>query len=401
MPYILRKDGSKWKILKKKTGALVSTHPDRASAVRHMRAIYAHIPAKYTHKDMSVYREKSGKYRWLSISSTAYEDRDREIVSMKALQDDVARADKERSYGPLLWWHIPGARLGETDFNMLVNDRILVESGTIDDPDVGDILSKRTKDFQLSLGFYHPITEPDSNGVFHTIKRYERSLLPTGVASNLLTSFSMQGDSMSTRKDKEDELAKLVGDDKAKEILEQAEQVDSEALSRKMAFKEKAKPPKSLSDEEKPEEEMPEEEPAEDGAEPEEDDEEEDDEEMKEFVSDLSLADFAEVLASGIETALEPIMATVKEQQQKIATLEKEAGSRRKETSAESEQLTALVTSMSKRIKELEKGMPSAVKKGYLASLDDETIVPEDSALKNSKPTGDPISSFASWALGQ
>lgn len=137
---------------------------------------------------LAVYKTHSGQWRWVAMSSTAYRDRDGEIVSTKALRDDCDRSDREKSYGPLLWWHEPRIKLGDCDFNA-VSGRALVESGTFVNDRVGAAMAKAAKDMQLSIGFFHLPTEPDREGVFHTIRRFERSLAPRGYVSNPFTGF--------------------------------------------------------------------------------------------------------------------------------------------------------------------------------------------------------------------
>lgn len=141
---------------------------------------------------VAIYKQADGRYRWVTLSSNPFLDRDKEFVSLKSLENDVERADKEGDYGVLRWWHVPGADIGDCDFNMM-HGKILVESGTFRDAAVGRCVKERANDLQVSLGFYHPINEPDENGVFHTIKRFERSLLPRGAASNLLTAVAVEG----------------------------------------------------------------------------------------------------------------------------------------------------------------------------------------------------------------
>jgi hypothetical protein len=65
---------------------------------------------KSTDGALLVFKDATGAYRWVAQSSTAFQDRDREIVSTKALSDDCAYADAHGSYGPLRWWHTPGPR---------------------------------------------------------------------------------------------------------------------------------------------------------------------------------------------------------------------------------------------------------------------------------------------------
>lgn len=142
--------------------------------------------------------------RWLAISSNNYEDRDREIVSKAALDADVARTAADGKYGPLRWWHIgepdplsdepwgPGLDLGTCDFAAMDN-RFLIESGTFKDHEIGEAIAAKAPQLALSIGFFHPRGEPDAEGVFHHIRRFERSLAPAGKVSNPLTAFYVPG----------------------------------------------------------------------------------------------------------------------------------------------------------------------------------------------------------------
>lgn len=140
-----------------------------------------------------VYKSSDG-YRWVAISSTAYLDRDKEIVSTKALKQAVARAEATGEYGPLRFWHVPGIDIGTTDYQALSNDgKFLVESGVITDEAIAQSLMKRGKGWQVSIGFEHPRLEP-VNGVFENIRIFERSITPPGRAANPMTGFSMVED---------------------------------------------------------------------------------------------------------------------------------------------------------------------------------------------------------------
>lgn len=141
----------------------------------------------------AVFKQADGRYRWVARSSNAFRDRDGEIVSTKALADDVERADRTKEYGPLRFWHMPGVDLGDCDFNWL-HGRTLIESGTFRDPYVAQRIAEKSADYadyQVSIGFRHPHGEPDKNGVFHHIQRFERSLVPAGRAANPFTSFEV------------------------------------------------------------------------------------------------------------------------------------------------------------------------------------------------------------------
>ena len=140
---------------------------------------------------ITLYKTEKGM-RWLAVSSTAYRDKDGEIVSIKALRDAVSRSPKD--LGPLRWWHEPGVDLGTTDFQTVTDDgKYLVESGMINDAKIGAAMQEALKSqrYQMSIGFRHPPTEPDANKVFNTIDIFERSILPEGKASNPYTSFGI------------------------------------------------------------------------------------------------------------------------------------------------------------------------------------------------------------------
>lgn len=149
-----------------------------------------------------VYKSSDG-YRWVAISSTAYLDRDKEIVSTKALKQAVERAEATGEYGPLRFWHVPGIDIGTTDYQALSNDgKFLVESGVITDEAIAQSLMKRGKGWQVSIGFEHPRLEP-VNGVFENIRIFERSITPPGRAANPMTGFSMVEDGDISKRVKE------------------------------------------------------------------------------------------------------------------------------------------------------------------------------------------------------
>jgi hypothetical protein len=155
----------------------------------------------YDPSSFTVFKDAKGQWRWLSQTSNGFEDRDKEIVSTKALAADVARADKDKLYGPLRWWHIgdpdplnptepwgPGFDLGMCDFNAM-SGGVLVESGTFKSEAIAEWASAKAGELGLSPGFFHPENQPDENGVFDNIRRFERSLAPENRVSNLFTAF--------------------------------------------------------------------------------------------------------------------------------------------------------------------------------------------------------------------
>lgn len=168
-----------------------------------------------------VYKQADGAFRWVAISSNSYLDRDGEIVSQKALEDDVARADATGEYGDLLWWHEPGLALGVCDYNAMAG-RMLVESGTFKSAKIGAAFEQAQARLGTSIGFRHPRSEPGPDGVFKNIRRFERSPLPLGFASNPYTAFSVTKGKIMDQK-KRDALAELIGQEAANEVITAAQ----------------------------------------------------------------------------------------------------------------------------------------------------------------------------------
>lgn len=184
-----------------------------------------------------VFKDATGRLRWVTFSSTAYRDRDNEIVSTKALTDDVARADADGQYGPLRWWHQPGIDIGDCDFNA-VTGRVLVESGTFRNEAIGERVKAAAGGLQVSIGFTHAASEPDAGGVFSSIRRFERSLLPAGYASNPYTRLVVE-ETQPMEQAKKDALKAILGDDVLLEsLITQAEQTEKAADAAGVAFKE-------------------------------------------------------------------------------------------------------------------------------------------------------------------
>jgi len=205
-----------------------------------------------------VFKQADGSYRWVTISSSAFRDRDGEIVTAKALAEDVERCDTNKSYGPLRWWHVggweapdgldnwqtwrasSGVDIGACDFNML-HGKMLIESGTFKDKITGEAFSQVQDNLEVSIAFSHPPTEPGTAKQYQNIHRFERSLLPSGMASNLLTKFYIakgNPDMKTTEK-----LAALVAilkgkPDLAQQILADAEGVQKAAEDAGLEYKE-------------------------------------------------------------------------------------------------------------------------------------------------------------------
>lgn len=198
--------------------------------------LYSSMMGALTGKDseaLSVFKDSTGILRWVAVTSTSFQDRDGEIVSTKALQADTARMNATGQYGPLRFWHTPGIDLGACDFSAM-HDKASIESGTFASEEIGEAIKAHASELELSIAFYHPADEPDAEGVYHHIVRFERSLVPKGKASNLLTTFAVKEATM--KQEKAEFLRKLLGP-LADKVLGNAEQAQKQAEAAGVAHK--------------------------------------------------------------------------------------------------------------------------------------------------------------------
>lgn len=174
------------------------------------------IPPSFT-----VFKDASGADRWAAITTTAYEDRDGEWISRKAIRQVVAAGDAGQPRGPLRFWHVPGLDLGDCDYQAALGDgRLLLESGTFRSKAAARIGAEAARrSYQMSPGFVHTRHEP-RGGVFNQIALFERSFVPPGRASNLYTRLLTKETRMLTE-EKKKEFEALAGDAEGRALLTQ------------------------------------------------------------------------------------------------------------------------------------------------------------------------------------
>lgn len=221
----------------------------------HLDQAHDHLVQAGAHCPMMVMKQSNGKARWILVSTNAYEDRDGEYVSLKAQKRDVKYLNETKEFGPLRLWHLgypdadkkeagPGVDIGDCDYSQMFG-KFRIESGTFRNERVAVAIKDRADKWATSLGFFHPVDEPDRNGIYHEMHTFERSLLPRTKASNLLTPLAaiIKEFSMTTKEEKVKQLADLLGDDKlAGEVLGQVETMEKEAQKRGLTFKQQGDP---------------------------------------------------------------------------------------------------------------------------------------------------------------
>lgn len=141
---------------------------------------------------LQVWKAADGRYHWSAISSVNAWDRDDEIVTERALHDDVARTRGGLDASNLRFFHIP-YQIGPAPEFRTVVDGHLVEMGTFDPTPEAEALARYLiahpegvdgSGWGMSIGFF---AAPDEDGVFNRIRIYERSILPLSRAANPFT----------------------------------------------------------------------------------------------------------------------------------------------------------------------------------------------------------------------
>lgn len=391
----------------------------------------------------AVFKDARGAWRWLAQTTTAFEDRDREVISTKALADDVARADADGRYGPLRWWHIgtpdpqdadapwgPGLDLGWCDFNA-ISGKTLVESGTFKTEAIARWAAANADKLGLSPGFFHPATEPDRSGVFHHIRRFERSIAPKERVSNPFTAFHI---TRTTRKETPSvDTAKIktlldLGLDSAtiKSLLDGVETTEKTAQQAGVRFKTEdpraaqiaaiedqlAALKAAMAEEEK----APGDETLLEAAEDEAEGMEHADAEMDEELIDMKLTAFMQKVGDLIDSKLAPLMAQLK-MSEKMEGMLKGIGEEMKamyggtakkeastaaaitETAATLKTAQDEIATLKARIAELEAGR-TALQQGHRASADDASVTAKATNLAEAsqpQPLSD-LEETLSWA---
>lgn len=187
----------------------------------------------------SVFKDADNRYRWLAFSSNGFQDKEREIVSTKALEDAVAYGDETGDRGTLRLFHLPGSDHGTCDFQAMVG-RFLVESGTFDDSDLGQKALEyyKTTDDELGVSVGFIFHESGFDGrVYTRIKRFkERSVCPLNTVANPWTSFELLTGESEMNAAQTAFLEKVAGPELASKVVQKGESA-TKVLEASVAFK--------------------------------------------------------------------------------------------------------------------------------------------------------------------
>lgn len=349
---------------------------------------------------MLVFKQDNGKYRWLTFSSTAFQDRDREIISTKAQEDDCNYLNKTGDYGPLRWWHVGkpiqtnskdwrswnagvGLDIGRCDFSAM-HGRVRIESGTFYDERVGARMKEISNNLSVSIGYSHLSDEP-KGGIFEHSHTFERSFLPLGRQSNYFASIPVIQKESTMDNEKLTKFRELMGP-LAELVLGKAEATEKAAESTGLSFKEKVS---NMTEEEfkeflqeavtkaanpfaKPDPDEP-------------DDDEEMTDEEKKVAADKKKKKDGEMtkketdLATAL-SAIQTALQTTQKDAQRIDLALKQAQENDVKIAQAMQQMNEAQKKSEKAIKSLLGDLSKSVAKGYRASQSDDTVTDETKA---------------------
>lgn len=194
------------------------------------------------------FKQDDGLYRWVSVSSTAVQDKEREIVSRRALESAVKMADVTGQRGSLDWWHVDGLDLGWCDFQA-THDYALIESGlwspSLEGRKAAQYHMDNPGSLAVSIKFLY---DPEQTEVVKAsdglpVRVYKdgvmilnRAVLPTGKEAAWFTTVDSM-EVVSVDKQKRETLVEMLGEDLANGMIARAEEVPKAAKAMNLMLK--------------------------------------------------------------------------------------------------------------------------------------------------------------------
>lgn len=174
-----------------------------------------------TDQPFTVYKSLNGELRWLATFTNNFLDRDKEIISEKALDGYLNRVQMGLVPMPELWEaHIPETKLGQADMVFAIGNFVHADGHFDNTPENQRAIQyyrKNAAKIPLSHGFTFP-TRALKNGVYEEINTFEVTLLPPPlVASNPFTDLEVNESMKQITPEQEAALAQSRG----KEFVEQ------------------------------------------------------------------------------------------------------------------------------------------------------------------------------------
>lgn len=184
--------------------------------------------------------------KWVGWWTNNFKDKQGEIITEKAIDSYIWRADKGLvSMPPLRFLHVPGSEHGRTEF-LGREGHYAIAAGTFDDTPLGqraaEVYARSGKRYAMSHGFVYRNADKQ-NGVYHQFNTYEISVLPAKAAANPFTQF----EEVSTKMDayKEKALRDFFGEELAASIITNTQNMSKALEDIGVSFKDMTPPVES------------------------------------------------------------------------------------------------------------------------------------------------------------
>jgi hypothetical protein len=137
----------------------------------------------------TAFKDALGNWRWITLTSNMWRDRDGEIIPAAAHEENVAHAESTKDMPELRLWHVPGSRVGVADWADFAHG-FLLHSGGFDKgmEGVAESLAACKEPLGVSHGFYYE--KDEGSDVYRSYRDFEVSVLPLEKAANQWTEFT-------------------------------------------------------------------------------------------------------------------------------------------------------------------------------------------------------------------
>jgi len=213
---------------------------DRLGAMHGERALEGADEAAQGDEDgaLTIFKDRSGRYRWLAVHSNRYQDREKEFFPEQAHVEYVDWANSTKQFPPLRLWHAP-FDIGPGDGLDYSSEGFVVSTGTFY-PGMEQVARNlKAMADERRLGCSHGFTYKAADyrgGVYHRYRSFEVTALPMVAAANLLTDFGVK-EALMLNPVRRKFFEEALGEEGAKTLEAQLASLGQKAQAEGVAFK--------------------------------------------------------------------------------------------------------------------------------------------------------------------
>ena len=188
----------------------------------------------------TAFKDAQGNWRWMTITSNIWRDRDGEIIPGDAHEGAVSYAERTKDMPDLRLWHVPGSRIGVADWVDFTHGFVL-HSGSFDKGMEGAAasLAASKEPLGVSHGFYH--NKDEDSDTYPWYRDFEVSVLPLEKAANQWTEFTADNTkevAMGLSDERRGFLVEHIGEGRVTALEKLLEEKEEDLKSGKVDFKE-------------------------------------------------------------------------------------------------------------------------------------------------------------------